>query len=58
MAEKARGKKYTLETRAKMSKKAKGRPSPNKGKVMSEEQKLKISETKRKNGKRKELQHG
>lgn len=55
MAEKARGKKHTLETRAKMSEKAKGRTSPNKGKVMTEEQKRKISETKRKNGKREEL---
>lgn len=52
MAEKARGKKHTLESRAKMSEKAKGRTSPNKGKVMTEEQKRKISETKRKNGKR------
>jgi NUMOD3 motif len=42
------GKTHTAETRALMSVQRKGRPSPNKGKVMSAETKQKIRDTKRK----------
>jgi hypothetical protein len=43
------GKIHSDESKQKMSLTRKGRPSPNKGKTMTDEQKKKISETKRKN---------
>lgn len=46
----ASGARHSIESRKKLSEKAKGRPSPNKGKPMSIEQKQKMRETILKNG--------